>query len=48
MIEALFAAPGGGIDETVYKFASDTFADQGSEIVRMPRMLDERRRAVAP
>ena len=40
MVESLFATPGGGVDETVYKFASDTFADQGSEIDRMRRMLE--------
>jgi uncharacterized protein (DUF305 family) len=40
MVEALFASFGGGMDDTIYKFASDTFADQGSEIDRMSRMLE--------
>lgn len=40
MVDALFATDGGGVDDSVYKFASDTFADQGSEIDRMQRMLD--------
>jgi uncharacterized protein (DUF305 family) len=40
MVEALFASHGGGADDFIYKIASDTFADQGSEIDRMQRMLD--------
>jgi uncharacterized protein (DUF305 family) len=40
MVEELFAAHGGGVDDFIYKIASDTFADQGSEIDRMQRMLD--------
>jgi len=40
MVETLFAAYGGGLDDFIYKMASDTFADQGSEIDRMQRMLD--------
>jgi len=40
MVEKLFAAYGGGLDDFIYKMASDTFADQGSEIDRMQRMLD--------
>jgi uncharacterized protein (DUF305 family) len=40
MVQELFATHGGGIDDFVYKFASDTFADQGSEIDRMQRMLE--------
>ncbi|MGH7471250.1 MAG: DUF305 domain-containing protein [Longimicrobiales bacterium] len=40
MVEELFAAHGGGVDDLIYKIASDTFADQGSEIDRMQRMLD--------
>lgn len=39
MVDSLFAAHGGGVDDAIYKFASDTFADQGSEIDRMRRML---------
>jgi uncharacterized protein (DUF305 family) len=40
MVEELFATHGGGVDDFIYKVASDTFADQGSEIDRMQRMLD--------
>lgn len=40
MVEALFASHGGGVDDLIYKIATDTFADQGSEIDRMQRMLD--------
>jgi uncharacterized protein (DUF305 family) len=40
MVEKLFGTYGGGVDDLIYKFASDTFADQGSEIGRMQRMLD--------
>jgi uncharacterized protein (DUF305 family) len=39
MVDTLFATPGAGQDVAVYKFASDTFADQGSEITRMRIML---------
>jgi uncharacterized protein (DUF305 family) len=40
MVNNLLATHGGGVDDFVYKIASDTFADQGSEIDRMHRMLD--------
>ena len=40
MVEELFASYGGGADDFIYKIASDTFADQGSEIGRMQKMLD--------
>jgi uncharacterized protein (DUF305 family) len=40
MVEKLFATHGGGVDDVIYKAASDTFADQGSEIDRMQRMLE--------
>jgi uncharacterized protein (DUF305 family) len=40
MVDTLFATPGGGADDFIYKVASDTFADQGSEIDRMQKMLD--------
>lgn len=39
MVDALFNSPGAGQDEIVYKFASDVFADQSTEIERMERML---------
>jgi len=40
MVDKLFATTGGGTDDFIYKIASDTFADQGSEIDRMQKMLD--------
>lgn len=40
MVEKLFATEGGGVDDFIYKVASDTFADQGSEIDRMQAMLE--------
>lgn len=40
MVDELFAAGGAGVDNDVYKFASDTYADQGSEIDRMQNMLE--------
>lgn len=40
MVEKLFATDGAAQDETVFKFANDVSADQGSEIDRMHRMLD--------
>ena len=39
MVDEMFASPGAGQDEFVFKFASDVFADQGSEIDRLGRML---------
>ncbi|MEX1258593.1 MAG: DUF305 domain-containing protein [Gemmatimonadota bacterium] len=39
MVETLFASHGGTADERIYKFASDVFADQTSEIDRMENML---------
>jgi len=38
MVNDLFAV-GSGEDETVYKFATDIYADQTTEIARMQRML---------
>jgi uncharacterized protein (DUF305 family) len=38
MVDELFASPGAGQDEFVYKFASDVYADQGTEIDRMKKM----------
>lgn len=40
MVEELFASPGAANDTFIYKMASDTFADQGTEIDRMERMLE--------
>ena len=39
MVEELFASYGAAQDDTVFKFASDVFADQGTEIDRMRQML---------
>ncbi len=38
MVNDLFAR-GAGEEETVFKFASDVYADQTTEIARMQRML---------
>lgn len=40
MVEELFATDGAAQDEEVFKFASDTLADQGSEVDRMESMLE--------
>ena len=40
MVETLFATPGAGQDDRVFKFASDVNVDQTTEIARMQRMLD--------
>ncbi len=39
MVEQLLASPGAAQDEWMYKFQSDVFADQGTEIERMQGML---------
>ena len=39
MVQQLFATPGAGQDESVFKFASDVSADQSTEIDRMQKML---------
>jgi uncharacterized protein (DUF305 family) len=39
MVDALFATPGAGRDETVFKFANDVSVDQSTEIARMETML---------
>jgi uncharacterized protein (DUF305 family) len=39
MVNEMFASPGAGQDEFMYKFASDVYADQGTEIDRMQKML---------
>jgi uncharacterized protein (DUF305 family) len=41
MVKTLFAAHGGGQDETIFKFASDVEVDQSTEIRRMLQMLIE-------
>ena len=40
MVEQLFASPGAGQDNIVYRFAADVNADQATEIDRMSRMLE--------
>jgi uncharacterized protein (DUF305 family) len=44
MVDKLFASYGAAQDETVFKFASDVYADQGIEIERMRDMLGDRKR----
>ena len=39
MVKELFATPGAGQDELVFKFANDVNVDQTTEIARMERML---------
>ena len=41
MVDVLFKSYGAAQDETVYKFASDVYADQSIEIDRMNRMLED-------
>ncbi|MEP7383212.1 MAG: DUF305 domain-containing protein [Gemmatimonadota bacterium] len=40
MVDALFGSEGAGQDEVIFRFASDVYADQTTEIDRMERMLD--------
>lgn len=40
MVNELFGSQGGGEEEVVFRFASDVYADQTTEIARMHRMLD--------
>lgn len=44
MVDRLFDTPGAAQDETVYRFASDVFADQAAEIERMEALLAQLRR----
>jgi len=41
MVDVLFKAYGAAQDETVFRFASDVYADQSTEIDRMTKMLEE-------
>ena len=41
MVDVLFKAFGAAQDETVFRFASDVYADQSIEIDRMNKMLEE-------
>jgi uncharacterized protein (DUF305 family) len=42
MVNVLFAAPNSMRDDDIYKFASDVFADQSTEITKMREMLDKK------
>jgi uncharacterized protein (DUF305 family) len=44
MVDKLFKSYGAAQDETVFKFASDVYADQGIEIAKMQEMLGDRKR----
>jgi uncharacterized protein (DUF305 family) len=39
MVNDLFATPGAGQDEVIYKLASDVYADQSTEIERMQKLI---------
>jgi uncharacterized protein (DUF305 family) len=43
MVETLFKAHGAAQDEVIYRFASDVYADQSTEIARMQKMLEEKK-----
>lgn len=45
MVNDLFGSKGGGEEEIVFRFASDVYADQTTEIARMNRMLDAMKRS---
>ena len=40
MVDALFASQGAAQNDTVFRLASDVYADQSTEIARMQSMLD--------
>jgi len=42
MVDALFKSYGAAQDELIYKFASDVYADQSTEIARMQKMLGDK------
>jgi uncharacterized protein (DUF305 family) len=42
MVEVLFKSYGAAQDELIYKFASDVYADQSTEIARMQKMLGDK------
>jgi uncharacterized protein (DUF305 family) len=39
MVDKLFGSQGAGEEERVFRFASDVYADQTTEIDRMQKML---------
>jgi uncharacterized protein (DUF305 family) len=48
MVNTLFSSPGAGQDEVVFRFASDVYADQTTEIARMQLMLEARGGPASP
>jgi uncharacterized protein (DUF305 family) len=42
MVDALFKSHGAAQDEVIFRFASDVYADQSTEIARMQKMLGEK------
>ncbi len=48
MVNALFDSPGAGQDETVFRFASDVFSDQTTEIARIEAILKARGASATP
>jgi len=43
MVDVLFKSYGAAQDEVIYKFASDVYADQSTEIARMEKMLGDKK-----
>ena len=43
MVEALFKSHGAAQDEVIFRFASDVYADQTTEIARMQKMLGDQK-----
>ena len=42
MVDVLFKSHGAAQDEVIYRFASDVYADQSTEIARMQKMLGDK------
>jgi uncharacterized protein (DUF305 family) len=42
MVDVLFKSHGAAQDEVIFRFASDVYADQSTEIARMQKMLEEK------
>ena len=43
MVDLLFKSHGAAQDEVIYRFASDVYADQSTEIARMEKMLGDKK-----
>ena len=43
MVDALFKSHGAAQDEVIFRFASDVYADQSTEIARMEKMLGDKK-----